>query len=98
MNPDILCACIGVAWALVCILFLFLTRSKRPEEPRAQPLFYLTDVVVLRSGGPKMAIAGSAQGSKVWCAWFEGRKVRYRKFDQSQLLLVEDDEMFDLGE
>ncbi|PZU29860.1 MAG: DUF2158 domain-containing protein [Stenotrophomonas sp.] len=43
------------------------------------------DVVVLRSGGPKMTVS-SLEGSRVWCVWFDAAGVPQSKVFERAIL------------
>lgn len=43
------------------------------------------DVVVLKSGGPRMTVS-SLDGNRVWCVWFDGAGVPQGKAFDSAVL------------
>jgi uncharacterized protein YodC (DUF2158 family) len=47
--------------------------------------FKTGDVVMLKSGGPKMTITKINSSSEVWCAWFEGSKKSSSYFESNSL-------------
>jgi len=69
---------------------LFLNPSNA-EKPKMSETFQLGDVVVLKSGGPKMTVSmtgdDSFQRPTVWCDWFEGNKKISGTFPPSSLKL-----------
>lgn len=44
------------------------------------------DVVMLKSGGPKMTIAKIHHDRQCYCNWFEGNKHFYATFPESSLI------------
>ena len=52
------------------------------------------DVVQLKSGGPKMTIAGQASSGHGWiCTWFENGEVKTYVFDEEALTKADETEV-----
>jgi len=51
--------------------------------------FEIGDVVVLRSGGPKMTVHGLVSDGDVVCQWFESNEVHEENFPKEALKKVE---------
>lgn len=51
--------------------------------------FEIGDVVVLRSGGPKMTVHGLVSDGDVVCQWFESNEVHEENFPKEVLKKVE---------
>ncbi len=71
------------------------TKEDPEEDDEEDTIFYFTDVVVLRTGGPQMAVL-NVKGTDVECAWFIGSTLCKAWFDEGALLLAEDGELYDL--
>lgn len=62
--------------------------SNKNEEPKIEE----GDIVMLKSGGPKMTVTGEAEGDfldKVECQWFDGGKSHCSTFSPKSLIKVE---------
>lgn len=61
--------------------------NKRDSDERARDLFNEGDIVVLKSGGPDMAVKDD-EGHTVVAQWFSGKKLEYGRFAPGSLKLV----------
>ncbi len=68
-------------------------RDRAAEKDGVETLFYYTDIVQLRTGGPRMTVE-RAEDNDVLCSWFEGTTLRRKWFDEGALLLEDDDEVY----
>lgn len=46
------------------------------------------DVVMLKSGGPKMTIYWLETPTQIWCTWFEGTEKKEAHFHPDTLILA----------
>jgi uncharacterized protein YodC (DUF2158 family) len=56
-----------------------------------QEQFKEGDIVMLKSGGPKMTVSSTGEHG-IWCHWFSGTKAQKERFAAESLQRVTDDQ------